>query len=250
MTVRIFGIICGVLLFVGTVVMYAPSSLINIVVKNNTRAFTYSHSKGFLWQGELENVVASGIYVGGVMYKLSPLSLLTGNAKMDLRLSGGAINGTGIIKMGTKNIKIQEGMFRVMLSELTNKRAFGVPVVGFVDVNLQNTFISRKGCHSGEGKLSTNFLTVSSRQYGVEGFVLAGPIFCENQHLIIELSGEGEDGAAQITVTIAPDLSYKLSATANPLRRDLAQALAFFGFEEGESGLYYEYDGNFREEKL
>jgi hypothetical protein len=80
-------------------VAIAPASLLPAVAGFSRAGLRYEEARGSIWRGVLTGVEGGGYRLGDVEFELAPLSLLAGGAAVGLRMSGGAIEGDGKLRL-------------------------------------------------------------------------------------------------------------------------------------------------------
>ncbi len=239
---KILVFVSGIFLL-SALVIGAPASLLGRMLEKNIANFSYGHVSGSLWQGQFTHAGYDGVSLGRVDYRLKFLPLLTGKAEFDLELNGGALTGNISIGIGKNYIAASNGDLRARLEGITNNTAFGLPVRGIANVNLELLHLNGEGCQQADFSLWTDFLTLPAKQFGGQGFPMEGQGQCEGADLNLALAGNGAEGNAQLSFLIRPDMGYKITASAAPSNPDIIEALAFLGFEKKGEQLNYVADG-------
>ncbi len=247
---RYFYLIAGGVFFLSALTVNAPASLVGTLFKNDGKVLSWTHTRGSLWNGQIENLSMDGIYLGRATYRLAPLPLLRGSAKLNLTLVGGSVSGNGDVVASKNSLVIKDGKFRANLSSMTNRRAFGLPVNGVADINIAEIHFTRKGCRTADVTVWTDFLSSTARQVNAEGFALEGPARCEGEDLLVSLEGAGNEGNVQLHFKLRVDMTYDMVALVEPKRRVVADALVFLGFKQSGTALNYEVAGTLQEAGL
>jgi len=211
---------------------------------------SYSRTSGRLWSGVLEDAVLSGIPLGRVAFDMNGWRLLTGTLEVSLDLRGGAVIGDLHAVGATNRVRITGGTVSLRLADLSRSSALGVPVGGTARADIRSLVIGQTACLSGDFDVWTDFLTVSARQWGADGFPLAGDGKCVDGKITVDMAGNGEEASAKVGFALARDASYSMTVTVEAAKPDVANALGYIGFEARNGDLYYETSGNFRSLQL
>lgn len=238
--------VLAILVFMTLIIVRAPASLITYALAGQGRGLSFASVEGTLWQGKISGLVVGTVNLGEVAYEMRPLSLLSLSPDLDVRLSGSVAVGTGRVRVSRSRLALNDTDLRVRLDGVTQSRALGVPVTGYIDLDIETMTVRRDGCEEGSLSVESDFLTVPARLWGAEGFVMSGPGRCENNAIFVDLSGEGADGAATLALTMRPDFSFVVDVAVNPGRADVKEALELIGFEPDGQALTYQTSGVLR----
>lgn len=221
-----------ILLFVGvlvlTLVVRFPLSL---ALAWSGAPITAERVTGTIWNGQLTGVRAQGYDIGRVDIAARPLALLTGRFGADLAVSGPLVTGTASLAAGTSRVAVDEADLRVDISPLGLRDAFEAPMAGQVELAARDLVLTPEGCRQGIARVETDTLVRSAKRYGGEGFVLAGDGKCEDGIFLLPLSGEGPEGAAEVTIRLSRS-GYQTELMIEPTDPDLAAALSAYGFQQ------------------
>ena len=230
----------GLVTFLATCVAAAPAALFAAVAGAGRADVAYYGVEGTVWRGKISKLSVSGTLVGDVEFRLSPLSLLTLTPRAHVHIVGGAVRGEGSFSVGAgRRFTISNANFDIDVGPFARRGVLGMPVQGEAQIKITSLRISSRGCLSADGAIWTNVLEAPAKQYRSQGFPLSGKVACDAQDLFMTLAGEGPDGGAGMSIRVTPDLTYELTATAQPTEDEVATVLRYFGFEDNDSGLIY-----------
>jgi hypothetical protein len=213
-------------------VAIAPASLLPAVAGFSRAGLRYEEARGSIWRGVLTGVEGGGYRLGDVEFELAPLSLLAGGAAVGLRMSGGAIEGDGKLRLSAfGGGEIRNARFLFDLGAAERYSIFGQRLEGLARADIVRLVFSKKGCVEAQARLYTNALAAPARRLGRNPLDLAGAGRCEAGDLVVALSGENEEGAVSLTIRLSPAMTYTVSAGVETASEDVAAALEAFGFE-------------------
>jgi len=240
-------IVLGAATFLATCLFAAPASLLSPFLSGANGNVSYSNIEGAIWRGRISGLTASGARIGDVDFKISAFSLLSLSPRIEVFSTNGAVRGQGLLSASVGGrIAVKNASFEIDLGSFAQRGVLGMPVQGVAQVKVAAARLSSRGCVEAEGTVWTDVLEAPAKQYSGNGFALSGPIECDGDDLLISLSGNGTDGAAALAFKVTPDLTYELTATAQPAEDDVASALRFFGFEDNDGALIYGSTGVLR----
>ena len=205
-----------------------PASLIAEKVRAEQPAFAYSHATGAVWRGTIHNASYGAAPLGKIDFNISPWRLLGLTLKLDLGVSGGAVDGAGTFAKSVRGAYVQDVSADVQLAPFANKGVLGEPVTGIARINIGALSVRGNRCVEAEGDVWTNVLNSPARKLRGGAFPLQGPITCADEKIVLVLNGVSEDGKAELRLSVEPNGAYQLSALAAPAKNDIASALVVF----------------------
>lgn len=222
----------------------APASLVPGLAGLSRAGVRYEEARGSVWNGTLRGVDARGFRLGDVEYEAAPFSLFAGHAGVRFRMSGGALEGDGRARISPfGGVEISHAHLLFNLGAATRYAFLGEPLAGSLRADVVRLVISKKGCVESQARVLTDVLAAPARRLKARPFDLVGSGRCDNGDFLIDLSGEGEEGAVALSVRIAPSSAYSLTATADPAREDVAAALRRLGFHDKDGELTIDAEG-------
>lgn len=197
--------------------------------------------EGTVWNGRLQNAWVSGYPLGTVHVSARALPLLRGRVGADVMVDGPVVRGRAFLGVGTggETFVLRSAALDLSIQPLGFTDAFGAPMAGRIQAKSDRITLRDGQCVDGALQVATDTLAVSARRIGGEGFVLRGNGRCEAGAMVLPLAGEGTEGSAEVQVRVS-NTSYTTEMAVVPRSPELAEALAFFGFEE-QAGIYRWY---------
>ena len=180
-------------LVLAMVLILAPVSLVTSAL-GRTGLMSASGARGTVWSGSLDNVVMAGSPVGDLKLGLSPLALLTGQARLGLRQRAG-FDGRAVLFPGGAKRGV-EGLTWRMPVDLTET---GLPVAGVATFK-DAAAVFRKGqCVRAGGQIELRL----AGEGPLGGVVLSGAPVCRRESWVSTLSGAA--GAAKVSLATRID---------------------------------------------
>lgn len=233
-------VLIGVLAFLAALIALAPASILMRMAAAKLPAFSSTGAAGTVWRGALRDVSANGVYYGDIAYRVDPLSLLSAFPKIRLSARGGAVDGAGVIRVGLHGrVVVADAELAADLAPFAQRGIMGEPVSGAARLTIAALDLSPRGCRRAMGEVWTDVLSGPARRFDGAGFDMRGDIACDGDDFVAALAGAGEEGAAQLSLRVRPDLTYVIDAEARPVQDQVAVALRFFGFEDQGGALVY-----------
>lgn len=222
----------------------APASLLPAFAGLSRAGVRYEAARGSLWNGSLVGVDALGLRLGAVDFELAPLALFAGRAVVAFRISGGAVEGEGRLRLNFLGGGALTAT-RLTFDPAAARRHAVVDELldGGVRAEVDRLAFSSAGCADGAVRIATDIASAPARRSGGRGFGLSGAGRCDNGDLVVDLAGEGEDGAASLAIRLSPARTYSIAAIVSPAREEIADALAALGFERRNGELAFDADG-------
>ena len=149
---------------------------------------------GTLMKGRISGFYAGTQPIGDVSLKLRPLSLLALSPSYDVQWGGAAGQGTAELTLSRSALKADQVRMRLEIGALEGLEPAVRAMGGTLDVDAGAFELSRSGCETASGELSTNALTTLAAQYGRQFGEIAGPISCENGAFVIAMAGQSDAG--------------------------------------------------------
>lgn len=154
--------------------------------------------------GSISNGRISGLYiqnqpVGDVTLKLRPMSLLSLSPTYDVQWGGAGGRGTGVVKLTRSAVDASELRAQQDISSIEALIAPVRAIGGSVRVSDGAVKVTRAGCESASGSVSTDALTRVAEQYGKTVSALDGSISCDAGRFLLAMTGQS-DAADQVTI--------------------------------------------------
>lgn len=194
---------------------------------------------GSIWSGRLEEVAAAGVPIGTLEARLSPLQLLIGRARIDVkRPADAAANGplTGAVTISRNSLGVADVTADVPLAA-----ALAPLPVGSVTLTGFNARFDGGVCTRASGNaraaLSASIAGVAVAQG------LAGNAACDGRYIRIPLTSQS--GQERLDIRVAIDGEYVADLIAVQPPPDRIAALAALGFTEVPGGYRLRTTGRF-----
>lgn len=223
----------------------APASLVVSMFGGSGR-LTVAKAEGTLWSGKLVDARLEGVALGDLSFSLQGLSFLSGAATAVVRLEGGAVTGDGRLSVSFGGFTVNDAKFEFDLATARRYAFLGAPLEGRLRGTVRELKFNRSGCSGADIDLWTDVLAAPARRLRGEKVDLSGGASCVGGSMIATLSGENADGAVRLKLSVKPDMTYTLDATAAPARAELAEALRAFGFTQREGAMSMAMSGVLR----
>ncbi|WDI31241.1 type II secretion system protein N [Hyphococcus flavus] len=241
-------ILLGVLSFLVTVLSQIPASVFAMFVDEDRTGLAYSNVTGTIWNGAIERLSINGVLIGQVNFKMSPISIAMLSPRVRLSARDGAVLGKGAVSVGFgSRVSFSDVHAQIDLNAVAPTGILGRPAQGIAEVSIDRlTFSQRHGCQNAQGSVWTNVLNAPARRYELPDLPLSGDMQCEEQALLVAVSGNNDRAGVDLLVRVQPDLTYEVSAVARPSEAELASALRLFGFEGDADTMTYGAAGVFK----
>lgn len=220
-----------------------PLSLVVGAAGLQAQGVAYADVQGSIWDGRIVGLRQGDQSLGDIAYTVRGWALLTGRLVADVQVTGPVANGRGRVTVAVPGeLRVDDARVRVDLAQWQalhpRLRSPGARFTAEVQ-----TLAARlhRPCVRASGQIRSNALVDFATDITWSGPPLAGTIGCEDEALVLALSGEQEDAkilaAARIGADFVPVVEVELQT--NDLQLSLfAQS---FGFQ-GDAGVYtYRY---------
>ncbi|MEO1136184.1 MAG: type II secretion system protein N [Pseudomonadota bacterium] len=236
------------LVFVVTLIVNAPASLLPVFVDLDEAQISYSGVSGTVWNGNVSDASIAGAPLGAVSFEVSPWSLLGFSPQIALSMQGGAIAGEGRVTVGPgRKLSLKDSSADIEVAAIAPRGVFGEPAFGLAKLEIRDLSVNNNvGCISADGSIWTDVLDAPAKRFNLPALPMAGAITCDRGELLVTLFGENARARADITLRIDRTLAYEITATARPAEESVASALRVFGFEDENGALTYGSVGVFR----
>ena len=221
------------------IVTWAPAGLAAWAIKRVAPLTSFAGAEGTLWNGRLRGVSYSDVSIGDIDFRLRASGLLLLRATIDMKSANGALEGASRVHFQPGAVEFRELSATFNLGAIRRYSFFGVPYQGAASVTADRIRLTRTGCEAEKAAITTSAFEAFARRWSGDAFPMSGAIDCRGGALLVSLSGAGDDGTAELTVSVRPDFSYALTVAARPRKADVSRALEFFGFENRGDGLSY-----------
>jgi hypothetical protein len=147
--------------------------------------------------GSISNGRISGLYiqnqpVGDVTLKLRPLSLLSLAPVYDVQWGGAGGRGTGIVRLSRAAIDASELRAQQDIGAIEALMAPVRAIGGSIRIADGTFKLTRAGCESASGRVTTDALARAAEQYGKSFNALEGSISCDAGRFLLAMSGQSD----------------------------------------------------------
>ncbi|MEM1036040.1 MAG: type II secretion system protein N [Pseudomonadota bacterium] len=196
--------------------------------------------EGNVLKGRINGFYVGTQPVGDVRLDLRPMSLLSGRATYDVNWSGVGGRGSGVVSASSNTLELSDVRGQQLVQSIEGLAAPVRAIGGEIRLSGGEARLTRQGCESGAGTLSTDTLSLALAQYGKNFGELSGPISCVDGMVVVNLDGTGEDND-RVTISASASLLGETSfaATVTTVDRELIFLLPRLGFERRGSDWQY-----------
>lgn len=181
------------------------------------------HYSGTVWNGQVRGLD----FVGTMNFKLNPKAIITGGLPLSFSTQSSAMSISG--QASQKQLK--DIRFAGTLAKLPTRDGRLKELAGRVDIHVSDLQIKDDGCASTSGQVSTDFLSLNEARWQWRGPKLAGPISCEGDDLLVNLSGQENRQIIRADLRLSKDGSYAANITVQTDQPEAGVVLPLYGFE-------------------
>lgn len=149
---------------------------------------------GTLTKGRISGFYAGTQPIGDVSLNLRPLSLLTLSPSYDVQWGGAGGQGTAVLTLSRSALTADDIRMRLEIGALEGLEPAVRAMGGTLNIENGRFELTRSGCETASGQLSTTALSTLAAQYGRQFGEIAGPISCERGAFQIAMAGESNSG--------------------------------------------------------
>ncbi|MEQ8507463.1 MAG: type II secretion system protein N [Rhodospirillaceae bacterium] len=195
------------IVFLGAAVLTLPASFLLNRLPLEKSSLSYTTAYGTAWQGGVKGAVLGPLSLGHVIYRVSPVSALTGSVRANIFVRSAAVEGQANVTMGASRLQVSDARATFDVSKTT----LLIPISGRLDVSLNTLDIASGRCVAADGDATiTGRVQVADNQ----SISLTGPIVCKGDAVTSTLSGalgtnpmvleivQGEAGTVNVLIKI------------------------------------------------
>jgi general secretion pathway protein N len=200
----------------------------------------WAQSEGTLLKGRISGLHMQGQVVGDVVLKLRPLSLLRLSPTYDVQWGGAAGRGTGVIALKGETLVATQVTLQQDLSGIEGLAPPVRAIGGSVRLDQGAMTISRAGCASASGTISSDALSNAAAQYGRQFGELSGPLSCRDGDVVVALNGQSDAGdmvALNASASFLGQSNFDVKVTTQ--NGEVRYLLTQVGFVEQDGVLTY-----------
>jgi hypothetical protein len=228
---KILLFVVFLVVLVGSAIAFTPLGFIlNQSGLGNTGA-GWAKVDGTLAKGRISGLYLNNQPIGDVTLKLRPMSLLGLAPTYDVQWGGAGGRGTGVITLRRNALEAKELRIQQEISALESLAMPVRAIGGTIRLTDGSVKVTRAGCESGTGDVTSNTLSRAAEQYGTQFGPLAGNLSCEGGAFLLAMAGQSEandtlelDGEATLLG------AYKLLVEVTTADQQISFALGQMGF--------------------
>lgn len=194
---------------------------------------------GSIWAGRLEDVAAAGVPIGTVEARLSPLELLLGRARIDVRRPTNATGAemlSGAVTVSRNSLGVVDVTATVPLAAALAPLPVASVVLTGLNVRFDDGVCTRAN-GTARALLNGSIAGVALAQG------LSGNAACDGRYVRIPLNSQS--GQERLDLRVAVDGEYVADLIAVQPASDRVVALTALGFEETPGGYRLRTTGRF-----
>ena len=149
---------------------------------------------GTLLKGRISGFFVGSQPIGDVSLKLRPLSLVSLAPSYDIQWGGAGGQGTAVLTVSRNAFAAQNIRMRQEIGALEGLEPAVRAMGGNLDVMDGAFRLTRTGCESASGELSTNALSALAAQYGRQFGEISGPVSCDAGAFVLAMQGASDVG--------------------------------------------------------
>ena len=204
------------------------------------RGLTYQSAYGTIWSGSLTGVNVLGQPVGHVTLDTNALSLLTGQIKASIVISGQVGEASGQVQLGPDHLTVRNFLADINVQSLVylDPRLRQTPST--LNTSTRVLRLSFTGaCLEGEAAMQSDLLTSVGRQWRWEGPLLVGDLSCNSGALDVSIQNDGGPDKINANLSVPDIQSYSIRADVQTGNQDVIQALIALGFNKENNRFVY-----------
>ncbi|MEL7110726.1 MAG: type II secretion system protein N [Pseudomonadota bacterium] len=147
---------------------------------------------GTLLKGRISGLYVGTQPIGDVNLELQPASLLSLRPSYDVQWGGAGGQGTAVLTISRSALTAKDVRMRQEIGALEGLDPAVRAMGGQLDVDGGGFKLTRTGCESATGQMSTNVLSTLAAQYGRQFGTVEGPISCDNGAFVLALEGSSQ----------------------------------------------------------
>lgn len=225
---------------IALVVFAGASAPASFFAPRPSETFAYERAGGTVWRARFENVRLGPYDARAMSWRLSPLDLVQGKARLPLTFEDGAIEGEAML------LANWHGDRRIVASSLRLEGAAlgSLHLPGETTIEGLDIFFDGGRCAQAAGSVQSDVLTRAGAALGWPGPPLAGAAVCEGEDGRILLSGvNGLGDQVTVSVDLRGDGAVLWRARVQTTTPEAAAALAAAGFAPDGDGLVKNGEG-------
>ncbi|OOF03013.1 hypothetical protein BZG80_10970 [Salinivibrio sp. MA440] len=213
----LFGIGC-VLVFVVSVVVHAPASLLRLAPLPD--AIHIGEIDGTVWHGQVEQIRWQNYTLGPVQWDVQWHRLVTGatfEAAIQVRSPDG-LRGKGNLGFNGSTLTVSQTLVSAPAQLLTGAIALppGVAIDGILDLVLRDAILAESGCQQLQGQIQWQHAALQLPMGQLENIPAQAALSCENQGIAAHGEGQSASLSNKFSLSITPSGRYSVSGWLKP----------------------------------
>ena len=242
---RLLLLILFILVLLGSAIAFTPLGFVLNQSGIAGLGVGWAKADGTLLKGRVSGFYVGTQPIGDVALELRPLSLLTLQPTYDVQWGGAGGRGTAILTLSRQAMTGKEVRLQQEIGALEGLAPAVRAMGGSLRLNSGSFRITREGCESASGTLTTDTLSSLAAQYGRQFGNVSGPISCEQGAFVIQMTGES-DSSDRVTIDANASLlgTGSFSTTVDTQDAQIIVALTQVGFVRENGQFVYRRASN------
>lgn len=191
---KLLFLILFIVVLLGGLVAFMPLGFVMGQSGAGALGIGWAKTDGTLLKGRVSGFYAGTQPIGDVSLQLRPLSLLSLQPSYDVQWGGAGGQGTAVLTLSRSAVEAKALRMRQEIGALEGLEPAVRALGGTLDVENGQFRITRTGCETASGTVSTNALSALAAQYGREFGDISGPVTCEQGAFLLALTGQSDSG--------------------------------------------------------
>lgn len=187
-------LILFIVVLIGGLVAFTPLGFVLGQSGAGALGIGWAKTDGTLLKGRISGFYAGTQPIGDVSLELRPLSLLSLQPSYDVQWGGAGGQGTGVLTLSRNAVEAKDLRMRQEIGALEGLEPAVRALGGTLDVEDGKFRVTRMGCESASGTVSTNALSALAAQYGRQFGDISGPVTCEQGAFLLAMVGQSDVG--------------------------------------------------------
>lgn len=189
---RLFLLIIFIVVLVAGLFAFTPLGFVLSQSGVSGLGVGWAKTDGTLMKGRISGLYVGTQPIGDVNLELRPTSLLSLRPSYDIQWGGAGGQGTAVLTISRNALTGQDVRMRQEIGALEGLDPAVRAMGGQLDIDNGAFKLTRTGCETASGQLSTNVLATLAAQYGREFGVIEGPISCDTGAFVLALEGSSQ----------------------------------------------------------
>ncbi len=204
-----------VLSFLGSLIFQMPAQLVARFAGLDRSPLIYERITGTIWSVQASGLSLANQPLGNARFKLQPAALVSGKLGYRVELTGESLFARGQVTVGPGGqVRLADLVGQVDLHEMRRLDSRLRQSASRLDFTINALEMSRRGgCVEAVGQLRTDLLERVGKAWNWTGPVMAGPVACDGESLVVTLSDQGGPDRIAASASVAvPRNRYDIEA--------------------------------------